>query len=290
MKKIKIYIVFLFAATLFTVSCSKEDLSSQSVIKEPNIEMNSFDIWLNSNYVTPYNIMFKYRMEDIESNMDYTLVPARLDKAKQLSIILKHLCLEPYDEIAGRYFIPSYFPKILHLIGSPGVNPNGTILMGTAEGGLKITLYDINSMDPTNVEALNESYFHTIHHEFAHILHQTKSFSPDFKEISSNNYTGENWSNSDNSDYLQKGFISQYSSKEANEDFVELIAFYILNNQQWWDNIYKKAGDKGTSILKQKLDIVKAYMFESWNIDLDQMRKIIERRSSEVKNLNFEIK
>lgn len=49
--------------------------------EEEEVAETEFDQWLLHNY-TSYNIAFKYRMEDIESSMDYTLAPAEIDKAK----------------------------------------------------------------------------------------------------------------------------------------------------------------------------------------------------------------
>ena len=59
MKKNKIYIfiVVLFAA-LF-VSCSEDDLNSESVITEAQRVENDFDRWIVKHYVTPYNIDFQ---------------------------------------------------------------------------------------------------------------------------------------------------------------------------------------------------------------------------------------
>lgn len=51
------------------------------------------------------------------------------------------------------------------------------MVLGTAEGGMKITLYNVNDINPDKIDInlLNEYYFQTMHHEFAHILHQTKT-------------------------------------------------------------------------------------------------------------------
>lgn len=59
------------------VSCSKDDPDeNQSIIQVNSKSKNAFDKWLDNNYVLPYNIRFMYRMETIESDMNYTLVPA----------------------------------------------------------------------------------------------------------------------------------------------------------------------------------------------------------------------
>lgn len=56
---------------------------------------------------------------------------------------------------------------MIHLIGSPAYD-NGKITLGTAEGGLKVTLYNINALNPNSVdvEMMNRWYFSTMHHEF----------------------------------------------------------------------------------------------------------------------------
>ena len=43
---------------------------------------------------------------------------------------------------------------------------------------MKITLYNVNDINPDKIDInlLNEYYFQTMHHEFAHILHQTKNY------------------------------------------------------------------------------------------------------------------
>ena len=169
------YLSVMLAAFLL-VSCGEEKLDPNSQILDSNVEMNEFDEWLVDNYVTPYNIEFIYRMEYIESDMNYYLVPAQYEKSVQIAKLMIHLCLQAYDEVTGdKEFIRTYFPKMIHIIGSAAYRNNGTMVLGTAEGGLKITLYMINSLqlDP---DYLNEYYFHTMHHEFAHILHQTKPY------------------------------------------------------------------------------------------------------------------
>ena len=169
--------------------------------------------------------------------MSYWLVPAEYDKSIQMAKLVKHLCLEPYDEITGsKEFIKANYPKMIHLVGSAAYNNNNTFVLGTAEGGLKITLYMINSLtlDP---EDLNYYYFKTMHHEFAHILHQTKPYSSDFNMISGTDYVTDAWSSywESEKECLENGFISEYASKETNEDFVEVFAIYVTNTEAEWN-------------------------------------------------------
>ena len=147
--------LFAFVCAFSGSSCSEDDLSGTSVIKPEQTTETPLDAWLYKNYIEPYNIEFRYRYEDMESDMIYDLTPANYEKSVQKAKLVKHLCLQAYDEVTGSHdFITSYFPKMVFLVGSPAYNNNGEVVLGTAEGGTKITLYAVNNMDPTNVDLL----------------------------------------------------------------------------------------------------------------------------------------
>ena len=283
----------MFAALLLTVaSCQEKPLDPNSQIIDSKVEMNDFDKWLVDNYTTPYNIDFKYRMEMNESDMNYWLVPAEYEKSIMMAKLMKHLCLEPYDEITGsKDFIKSYYPKMIHLIGSAAFKNNNTFVLGTAEGGLKITMYMINDLTPDiSIDDLNYYYFKTMHHEFSHILHQTKPYSTDFNTISGPDYVTDAWSSNwkSEADALKNGFISEYASKEANEDFVELISIYVTSTADEWNAMMKTAGTTGQSKISAKFEIAYNYMKTTWNIDLDELREIIQRRQGEISTLELD--
>ena len=282
------YLSVLLAAVLL-VSCGEEKLDPTSQVIDSTVEQNEFDEWLYDNYVLPYNIEFLYRMVYKESDMNYYLVPAEYDKSVQIAKLMIHLCLEAYDEVTGsKDFIRTYFPKMIHIIGSAAYRNNGTMVLGTAEGGLKITLYMINSLqlDP---DYLNEYYFHTMHHEFAHILHQTKPYSSDFDMISGSGYVNDSWNSTySDEEALQNGFITPYASSEPNEDFVELLSTYITNTPKFWSDMLKTAGKDGAAIIEQKFDIVYNYMLNTWGINLDELREVVQRRQSEIETLDLE--
>ena len=287
----KKYIKYLAIAAfaVFAASCQEKPLDPDSQILDSKVEQNEFDKWLVTNYVDTYNIMFKYRMEKNESDFNYWLVPATYENSIKMAKLMKFLCLEPYDVITGsREFIKSYYPKMIHLVGSGAYRNNGTFVLGTAEGGLKITMYFVNEMrlDP---DYLNEYYFKTMHHEFAHILNQTKPYSTDFNTISGSEYVTDTWSDAWKSDAeaQQNGFISQYASSEAGEDFVELLSIYVTNTEAYWNNIIKNAG-AGADIINAKFEIVYNYMLNSWNIDLNELRDEILTRQGQIETLDLE--
>lgn len=293
MKKNIIYLLLIMIAVSFS-ACSEDDLNSTSVIKDSQQTENGFDRWITANLIKSYNIDLKYRMEDILSDRNYNLVPADFKKSTQLGQLVKYLCLDVYDEVTGSTeFIRSYFPKLIHFVGSPAYRNNGTMVLGTAEGGLMITLYNVNSVDVTSVTDLNYYYFKTIHHEFAHILHQTKPYSTDFNEISGNDYVKDSWNTTYDSEdeSLPYGFISPYSSSAVDEDFVELISIYVTNSADEWERKMVKAEKNnatGRSIIEAKFEIVYNYMLNSWNIDLNKLRDTVLAHEKEVDGFNFD--
>lgn len=284
MKNIKWLFIVLIAATTMW-SCSEDDLDSNSIFSgSTNTPQNNFDQWLLTNYTKPYNIDFKYRFEDKESDESYNLAPADYEKSILLAKMTKYLWIESYEELLGPDFIRTYCPKLMHLVGSPAYNSQGSIVLGTAEGGLKITLYNVNNIDLTKIdlEFLNYWYFKTMHHEFAHILHQTKNYSTDFNLISASNYQSSSWVNVTEQEALDMGFVSPYASSETREDFVEIIAIYVTNTAEYWDALVGQASEEGQGLINQKLALVKDYMLTTWGIDLDALRNIVQRRSQEV--------
>ena len=288
MKKIKVFI--LLALALAAVSCSEEDLDSKSIFDTSSPERNAFETWILNNYTEPYNIDLKYRFEDIESDMKYNVTPAAYDKSVALAKLVKYLWIEAYEELVGQEFVATYCPKVLHFVGSPEYEKSGgSMVLGTAEGGLKITLFNVNGLNPENPDAeiLNEWYFKTMHHEFAHILHQTKNYSTDFNTISAGTYTGPGWMNITDQEARQMGFVSNYASTETQEDFVETIAIYVTYTKAQWQNILNEAGEAGAAIILQKFEMVKEYLAESWGIDIDMLHNIVQEREENIGDLDL---
>lgn len=295
MKKIFTYITVLCAIVAALASCSPEKLSPESVIIVSQTPKTQFDKWLDENYLEPYNISFKYRYEINETDMNFYTVPPREREAIIMAHLVKHLCVETYNEVAGIDFTKGYFPKMFFLIGTWEYLNNGTFILGTAEGGMKIMLSGINELSEhlLTAEDLNHYYIKTIHHEFTHILNQKVTYQTAFKLVTANGYCADNWSTSPyNREYLANGFITDYAQHSDGEDFAEMMSEYITHDAAWWAGrlaqadedyvTYKKKGTKPSSLISTKLDLVRAYMKETWNMDLDVLRATVLRRQQEV--------
>lgn len=232
------YIKFPVAVAILAIAtgCSEDkigptifpDVSDEA---DPNSYTYKFDTWLNREFRDVYNLDFKYKMEDVEADMNYNLVPASFEKARDLCLLTKYLWFDAYGEHVTPKFLKMYGPRILHLVGSPAYNPNtGTETLGLAEGGLKVTLFKVNEMNLNDINQMNEYYFRTMHHEFGHILHQTKSYPTDFNLLSTGRYDDGSWQSKAIGYVASLGFITPYASSQAREDFAETIANYLTRS------------------------------------------------------------
>ena len=277
---------FVACCSAVAVACGNGDeLSAESVISVGQQQYTEFDLWLQRNYVAPYNIRFKYRFEDNESDKNYYTVPSRYEDAVKLAHLVKYMCMEAYDEVGGIDFTRAYFPKLIFTIGEWEYRNNGTYILGTAEGGRKILLSGTNYLEQHlhNADELNEYYLKTIHHEFTHILNQTKDYPADFQLITGTGYVADKWSESPHDQgYLARGFITSYAQHSAVEDFAEMLSTYVCNSEDRWNRWMKEAGTDGTRLITAKLDIVKSYMQTTFGISLDELRTSLQRRQKQV--------
>ena len=303
MKKNLLYILPLVMFMLGLTSCEKDKIEDQSVITVDNYHKNEFDKWLEANYVNPYNISFKYRYEEIESDYDYYTVPADMDMSIIMAHLVKYLCIETYNEVAGIDFTRANFPKMFYLDGTWHFRNNGSYELGTAEGGKKICLMGINYLgsvldgtyDPNYsiADGLNFYYIKTIHHEFTHILNQNRDYPKAFRMVTGSSYVSDSqFSEPFKSVYLKRGFITAYAQTNADEDFAEMVSEYVTHTAEWWENQMKQAEtmyeddlnqtQTGRVLIEQKLDIARAYMNDTWGIDIDKLRDCILRRQDNV--------
>lgn len=250
MKVIKKYIsafVMMSALAMGFTSCSDDDFTEtifpdQSEELDPTSATYKFDKWLKQTYLDVYNLDFRYKMQDVGTDMNYNLVPATYQNAQDLALLAKHLWFDVYKDVVGPNFLKEYGPRIIHLIGSPAYDPTtGTITVGLAEGGIKVSLFRVNALDLNSPDQLNEYYFKTMHHEFAHILHQTKTYPAKFNTISVGKYDGSNWQDRQEGVVLSCGFVTRYASSAYREDFAEIIANYIVKTDAQWERFYNLA-------------------------------------------------
>lgn len=302
MKKSMIYLVALVAMTM--VSC-QDKLNSNSIFPdEPTLDSTlytyEFDQYLYENYLKPYNIRLQYKLPDGSTDMDYNLVPVRYDKAQIVAHAIKYLWVDVYAKQLAQSplgsdttFVQRYAPRIINVLGSPAINAaQGTETLGVAEGGVKITLYNMNGIDLKNLSWLNKYIFHVMHHEFSHILHQNKTFPKEYEQICAGKYDSQSWQYKSDSEAYKLGFVTPYSMSEAHEDFVEVISSYITDTRMVWEargfdfaedhthieNVGNGNNEEGYKIINQKIIMAKEWLSEKYGFELDSIRAEVQRR------------
>lgn len=259
-------IVIIFLGILFVagnfVSCKGDDFGPSIFdTTEKPLDRTAFtfplDTFCKANFLEPYNMRYIYKLEDIGSDLQKNLIPASYLQSKKLAVLTKYLWYEVYQKLAGETFLKLYSPRILLLTGSPSVNATShTETLGTAEGGLKVYLYKVNTLDENVIEGhegMNYLFFHTMHHEFAHILDQTHSRPTAFDLLSNGKYDVQSWGEADDSLRAGQGFVSPYGSSQAREDWVEVLSGYVCNDTLQWDELMNNAKYEW-----EEMDIAKA--------------------------------
>ncbi len=245
------------------------------------------DIWIKDSLTKSLNIAVKYKWDQGELAPYQTLVPPREDKIIPVLSTIRRAWIKPYTEEVGELFMKKYTPKFFVLVGSASYNIDGTITLGQAEGGRTIELYALNDFrvswmpgyqptDSPNVKMM----FHTIHHEFAHIMNQTLNYQVEYKRISVGQYTS-NWNNISDEEANRRGFVTAYSMAAPDEDFVEMVAMMLMEGKDGFDrlvNSITETAEDGTTPeqakarIRQKQALVVDYYRTSWGINFSNLQ------------------
>ncbi len=243
-------IVSIIAVSAGFVSCSDDDDFTATIFdSDPSIDyldksLYTFplDTFCKKEFLEPYNLKFIYKMEDKGSDMNKNLTPATYDKSVDLAVLTKYLWYDIYKDVASDEFLKENSPRIIHVIGSKNYNPSqGTETLGDASSGVKINLYNVNNLDASNITMMNQYFFKTMHHEFAHILDQTHLRPTSFNTISNSNYDAAGWSDSPDSLKSGFGFVSSYASSAVAEDWAECLSVYVTSDSISWNKLLNSA-------------------------------------------------
>ena len=238
-------------ATGATVSCSDDDDLGATIFNtDPSQDYLDrtqatfpLDTFLKVNYLEPYNVQFIYRYNDKGTDMTKNLTPATYDKSVDLAVLTKYLWYDVYNKVSGGTdFLKQYSPRVIQLTGSKNYNPTqGTEVLGDASSGVKINFYNVNNLDTSKISMMNEYFFKTMHHEFAHILDQTYLHPTSFNTLSQGHYDASGWSDRPDSLSAGSGFTSSYASSSYTEDWAETMANYITRDTVSWQNLLNTA-------------------------------------------------
>lgn len=280
MKTIKrILVISLVLTAFFSCRKSDENLDVDLTKYNPDITTNSdLDKWISTTFTNPYNIEVVYRFNRDLGNTQRDIAPVALDQVTPIMEAVLDVYLKPYEKIAGKTFIRTYTPKQFVLFGSVSYNTNGSVTLGTADGGRRVVLYDVNNFDAEDGNDVKRD-MRTIHHEFTHILNQNVLIPPDFEQITKADYVVD-WTNSAYTAGQAKelGFVSRYARSSYGEDFAEMTAHLLAEGQVWFDNYVATApSTQAVQKLRKKEEIVIRYFKEYFDIDFKALQTEVQR-------------
>ena len=292
--KMKKYISMILAAcTMFlTLSCTKDEVSSESIFKEENHRYTEFDSWLQRNYVEPYNVRFEYRMPDRETSFNYWVSPPNIKESIMIAKLIKFTTLEAMVEMMSSgdetedpaLFVKSYFPKVLFLVGSFEISSSGSTALASAENGLQINILGVNFFE-YHKDA--ERIAGTMLHEFTHILDGIHGSPAEFKDITLSDYVGDRYTSLTDDPY-QKGFVSNYARSHYSEDVAETGGRLISLTEEEREAMIAKAGSVGGPLMRKKFDMLKKWLKDSYGVDSERWCEIYHRRIAQLDSLDWE--
>jgi substrate import-associated zinc metallohydrolase lipoprotein len=270
MKILKIYkVIIAITGVLFFVSCAQEDQLTESQLDYSEPVKTDLDRWIDSSFLDPYNIKVYYEWnQNLVDNSRY-LFPPTVDKVQPALEVVKKIWIDSYSTIGGADFVKKIAPREFVLVGGINRNSTGTITLGLAEGGQRVSLFQVDNLDRTSRDEVTE-FIHTIQHEYVHILNQTKPSS---------------WYVEATSDSRELGFVTSYARLNVIEDFAETASIILTSSKAEYAAILASVTDPvGLANIKKKEAIVVQYYKDAFGIDFYALRDEAQKNTDAVIN------
>lgn len=283
----KIWIFLLIGALAGFTGCYPDE-ELEAPVKIHPVSGDPLDQYIQQNFVDRYGIAVRYEFVDRYVDQNKRVTPPKLTVVQPMLDFLTEFWIEPFTEVAnGSRFFKTHVPAEVILIGSTMYNADGTVTLGTADAGARITLTEVNDVDVENLGWVFRQ-LGTIYHEFAHIVHQRYNLPPNWQKISPQGYTSlGSWYNLTDEEALQRGFVSPYGTSTFNEDFAEVVAFLLFRPDFFETFIEDElncttmdcvARNEGRAKLRRKYNAVLEHYKQNTGVDLLQVREIIQAK------------
>ncbi len=288
---------YFISITLLTIfiftSCDKDENTEHVRLDIPESDHPN-DVYARENFTDVYNTRVIWRRDEINSDINKFVIPPQEELVIPMMKMVQNFWIEPFTTVdGGKELVDKLFPPEIVMLGSGQFNDDGTVVLGVAEGGVRIILTEANEYNVKNPVWLQQQ-LRTIHHEFAHITHQNNSLPDGWKTISTNR-TGSNWVNISEYEAISKGYVSPYASSQSAEDFADFVGMFLTTPKEEFEATYLTETDcfeltdaievgeclehqKGIAILTQKYHVVTDYYKDKFGIDIIALRDEIESR------------
>ena len=283
MTKYKLYKnLLVLSSVLLLGACANDEPLKESILDTTPAVNSPLDNWIDTNFLTPYNINVQYKWDQNVVDNNRYLFPPTLTKVQPALEIVQKIWLQSYATIGGPDFVKIIAPREFVLVGGINLNTTGTITLGLADAGQRITLFETDKVDKTDRENVKR-FIKTIQHEYIHILNQTKPFDEKtLAKITPTGYTS-NWYATSTAVANEEGFISDYARSNINEDFAEMAATILINSKAEYQAILDGIEDeKAVANIKAKEAVVVKYFKDSFNMDFYKLRDEAEKNTNEL--------
>lgn len=301
-KYAKLIFVVVALSVFILVGCTEEDENTQFIPPEAEELTDENDIFLKQHMLDEYGTAVRWRWESRFIDDDNDATPIKREFVIPVTKMIDYLWVGPYISLGSTAegFIRGLFPAEMVYIGSLIYKEDGSILLGTADAGSRVTLLNLNNYDLTDRNWLarpSGGILSTIHHEFSHIVHQNYGMPAGYNTLSEK-YNGAGWINMDHNiltEAIKMGVVSNYGTYDQYEDFCELTAHFLTQpadafnetylTQQSLDGITDvdqitdiREMNEGRLIIQQKLGMIIDLYRNKLNIDLVALRDTLESR------------
>lgn len=271
---------------VFTLGCyNSEDVNVDE--KDEITNRTELDKYIQTNFIDEYNMAIRYLYSDNYLDPGQSVAPSKLENVIPMLDFIQNFWIDPYLEIGnGEAFFRKHVPAEIVFLGGLIYNDDGTVTLGTADAGARITFTNVNAIDETDLE-WRDLQLQTVYHEFAHTVHQNYKLPSAFEDISPQGYTGGgSWFTLTDEQALQRGFVSPYSTSSPNEDFAETVAFYLFDTEFFENYIIEEdcqtaacvEANAGKVMIAEKLSAIKQHYLKVTDVNLDDLREAVQSR------------
>ncbi|MEQ6120724.1 substrate import-associated zinc metallohydrolase lipoprotein [Reichenbachiella sp. MALMAid0571] len=273
---------------LFLVACYPSEDLNVPVKDADSIPATELDIYIQEEFIDKYDMAIRYRYVDNYVNPGERVAPPDIDNVRPMLDFIEDFWINPYLEIEnGEAFFKEHVPPEIIFLGGLIYNSDGTVTLGTADAGARITFTNVNGINPED-ESWVSQQLNVVYHEFAHTIHQRYKLPASFETISPSGYTSSGaWFTLTDEEALRRGFVSPYATSNPNEDFAETVSFFLFD-KGFYENYITLEEDctdidceernEGRKKINQKLNAIIDHYEKVVAISLEELRAAIQSR------------
>ncbi|MCP2025034.1 substrate import-associated zinc metallohydrolase lipoprotein [Flavobacterium sp. HSC-32F16] len=276
--------IAMISASMLFVACAQEDQPKESQLDYTVQNKTELDNWIGTSFLDPYNIKVYYEWNQNLVDNNRFLFPPTVDKVQPALEVVKKIWIDSYSTIGGADFVKKISPREFVLVGGTNLNTSGTMTLGLAEGGQRVTLFQLDYLNRKSRADVTE-FIHTIQHEYVHILNQTKPFDEQaWAKLTPSGYTSS-WYVQPTATSRSLGFITSYARLNIYEDFAETASIILTSSKAEYDAILASVTDVNAKAnLKKKEAIVVQYYKDNFNMDFYALRDEAQKNTTAVIN------